>query len=131
MKAIIVTTPKSEMSTAAQEARDRIEEGGGVYFRRFGKEPRGLDPGVRVFYVEDGHVRGFAVVEEVTEVQEGEHVVCETTGRAWPSGIYAVMRADSWRWVRPIRYRGFQGFRYFDDSEVEIVGGWLDPRPEP
>jgi len=26
---------------------------------------------------------------------------------------------------------GFQGFRYFDDSDVEVVGGWLDPKPIP
>ena len=134
--AILVTTPKSQMATAAREARDRIEatkrlEGCGVYFRRFAQEPRGLDPGVRIFYVEDGYVRGFAVVDELSGIDEGEKgLVCETTGKDWSHGVYAIMRADSWKWVKPIRYRGFQGFRYFDDSKVEIVGGWLDPKPE-
>jgi hypothetical protein len=56
------------------------------------------------------------------------------------------MRADSWRWIRPIRLAGFQGFRYAHyryggqdtrewlvlegkDYFMAEVGGWLDPRP--
>ena len=127
-KAIIVTTPKKQMKTAAEEAQNCIDAGGGFYFRRFAQFPLSLHSGTRIFYVEDGYVRGFATVSEVNDSTDGK--VCMTTGRDWAPGIYAVMPADSWQWVRPIPQQGFQGWRYFDDSEVEIVGGWLDPKPE-
>ena len=128
-KAIIVTTPKSQMKTAAAEARMCINAGEGFYFRRFGTLPLSLATGIRIFYVEDGYVRGFATVSEVHD-SSSHSVQCTTTGCDWAPGIYAVMPADTWQWVKPIPYKGFQGFRYFDDSDVEIVGGWLDPKPE-
>jgi hypothetical protein len=120
----------NQAAVAAREARDRVAEGDGVYFRRFAREPRGLEVGTKIYYVEEGHVRGYAVVDEVSEVDEGdEPLVCETTGKEWPPGVYAIMRADSWKWIEPIRHRGFQGFRYFDDRNARVVGGWLDPKP--
>ena len=125
--AIIVTTPRNQMGVAAQEAKECVEAGGGSYFRRFGIKPRKLDPGSRIFYTEDGYVRGFAVVSEVVD---SGGMRCDTTGRNWRPGIYAMMSASSWSWIKPIPYNGFQGWRYFDDSGVEIIGVWTDPRPE-
>jgi hypothetical protein len=40
MRDIIVTTPKSEMKTAEQEAEAVKEAGGGVYFRKLGTKPK-------------------------------------------------------------------------------------------
>lgn len=59
---IIVTTPKTEMVNAAREAENCIKEGGGYYFRRFNQQPCGLMPGEKVFYVEDGHITGYAII---------------------------------------------------------------------
>ena len=123
---IIVTTPKSQMANAAQEAADCIKDGGGQYFRRL---PRftNIQRGDRVYYVEDGYVRGFAVVSRI----EWGHRLCETTGRQWPDGMYAVMDAASWQWIKPIPMRGFQGYHcaQFERGEVAVIGGWKDPRP--
>jgi hypothetical protein len=117
MRDIIVTTPKGEIANAAREAREA---------RRFKKSvPRELAPGSRIFYVEDGYVRGFATVERV----ETSSRLCTTTGREWGEGTYAFMRADSWQWIRPLKMTGFQGYRYDAPPGVEIVGGWLDPKP--
>ncbi len=124
--AILVTTPKNQMGVAAQEARECIASGGGSYFRRFTRRPRKLHEGTRIFYVEDGYVRGFATVSEVLD---SDGMECETTGRVWAPGFYAVMPAHSWTWIEPLSCKGFQGWRYFDDSKVEIVGDWLDPKP--
>ena len=126
-ESILVTTPKNQMDVAAQEARECIASGGGSYFRRFTRKPQKLSEGTRIFYVEDGYVRGFATVSEAFDSDDG--MGCETTGRAWPPGFYAVMPADSWEWIQPLPFKGFQGWRYFDDSKVEIVGDWLDPKP--
>lgn len=133
---IIVTTPKGEMANAAREAEDVRRAGGGMYFRRFPLSQRpSVSVGERVYYVEDGYVRGFAWVHAVEE-QKG--VSCGTTGRQWPPGFYVYMDATTWQWIEPIPMRGFQGFRYVAESgetpgyllPVKIVGGWLDPRPD-
>lgn len=127
---IIVTTPKSQMSNAAQEAADCIANGGGYYFRRFNLPGPDVKKGDNVFYVEDGYVRGFCVVDRVQHNQGMQR--CETTGQMWGPGLYVFMRADSWRWIEPLPMRGFQGFRYanFRITAVQVVGGWKSPRPE-
>jgi len=151
---IIVTTPKDQMASAAREAADCIAAGGGEYFRRFPVScyPTALRAGARVYYVEDGFVRGFAVVSRVQAAYEAQR--CDTTGRRWPSGIYVFMAADSWKWIRPIPMKGFQGFRHYETQTgtepgqlvlypvarmpdfmrlgrgASIIGGWRDPRPE-
>lgn len=146
---IIVTTPKSQMAAAAQEAADCIRNGGGEYFRRFHSTayPRDLHVGDRVYYVEDGYIRGFAVVNRMLHSPQGR--TCDTTGRVWAQGYFVFMDAASWQWITPIPMLGFQGFRYanYDPDErqvieiypiggwrrfapVKVVGGWKDPRPE-
>ena len=134
MSDIIVTTPKNQMANAAREAADCIAAGGGEYFRRFpwSYYPR-IRPGERVYYVEDGYVRGYAVVSRVLHSPTGQ--TCDTTGRRWPAGFYVFMDAATWRWIRPIPMHGFQGFRYAAHTlmaceQVVDVGGWLDRRPE-
>jgi len=142
---IIVTTPKSQIANAAQEAADCIADGGGEYFRRFPiNQSPDINIGERVFYVEDGYIRGYAHASRV--FQTPRCVQCDTTGRWWPPGFYVVMPADSWRWIKPIPMRGFQGFRYarpegtnphqithHTDPNLRAwiidAGNWLDPKP--
>ena len=116
---IIVTTPKREMANAAREAEDCKRDGGGEYFRRFPVE-RAPDvlPGDRVYYVEDGYIRGFAVVKWLHLAKNS--VRCTTTRRRYPPGLYIYMRASSWQWIEPIPMSGFRGFRH---------ARWLDPKP--
>lgn len=125
MKDIIVTTPKDKMELAAQEANECIRAGGGCYFRTFRVRPRELAHGSRVFYVEDGFIRGFATV---SEIQNGS-MICGTSGYDWGEGYHAFMDAKSWKWIKPIPMKGFQGWRYFDGSKVKVVGGWLEDKP--
>jgi len=131
---IIVTTPKSKMKEAVQEAADCIAAGGGEYFRRFPINcyPISLRSRDRVYYVEDGYVRGFALVSNIARRIEG--FPCRATGTLWPPGVFVFMAADSWKWIKPIPMKGFRGFRYadqyFTQIDVDQVGGWLDPKPE-
>jgi len=88
-------------------------------------------PGERVYYVEDGHVRGFAVVGRV---YAANGMRCATTDRIWPAGFYVFMDATTWRWIRPIPMKGFRGFHRggpgWRTLHVVEVGGWLDPKPK-
>lgn len=121
---IIVTTPKSQMQEAANEAADCLRAGSGSYFRRFATRPHGLSKGSRIFYVEDGYVRGFGTVSEVEEGNKR----CETTGKQWGDGVYAIIPADSWKWIKPVSMKGFQGWRYYS-GEAEVIGDWKDSKP--
>jgi hypothetical protein len=124
MKNILVTTPKSESKNAILEANDCLNSGGGYYFRSMAKKPKDLFPGSKVFYVDNEYIRGFAVVEKI----EKNEMICSTTGRSFGTNWNVLMRADSWKWIKPILHKGFQGYRYFD-REVEIVGNWKDKMP--
>lgn len=123
---IIVTTPKNEIEKSKQEAEQIKEDGGGLYFRRFNRLPCLLNIGDRIFYTEDGYVRGFAVVNDIVQKNA---MGCDTTGRQYPKGYYAFMDASTWKWIDPIPYKGFQGFRYFEQS-FNVVGDWEDDAPE-
>ena len=129
---IVVTTPKSEMENAAEEAQRCIQCGGGFYFRRFVRKAKRLEALSKIFYVEDGYIRGFGTV---TAINYHHGMRCQTTNQKWDEGYYALMPAQTWRWVEPIRCKGFQGFKYFkklfpEIKKVKIVGGWKDPKPE-
>lgn len=121
---IIVTTPKTQMEEAKQEAHDCIRNLGGHYFRRFNHKPSDLTIGDKIFYVEDGYIRGFA---SIVKMESGENQ-CETTGKFWAQGWYVFLDSTTWQWIKPIPMKGFQGWRYFKDEYV-IIGGWLDPKP--
>lgn len=126
LRDIIVTTPKKKSHIAAEEARRCIEAGSGFYFRTFRNKPKDLKVGTKIFYVEDGYIRGFGTVSEIIDGQ----MECGTTGHDWGDGYHAVMPADSWKWIKPIRMQGFQGWRYFEAKGIRIIGDWLDKKPE-
>lgn len=126
---IIVTTPKSEMNRAAEEAANCISDGGGFYFRRFNSRPCMIEPGEKVWYVEDGYLRGYCIVSEIKHLIKMQ---CDTTGREWPQGFYVFMDSKTWTWIDPIPYKGFQGYRRAEGlPEYKIVGDWKYPKPTP
>ena len=118
------------MELAAEEARRCIESKSGYYFRTFVKRPKELRVGSRIFYVEDGFIRGFGTVGEI---RDSADMQCNTSGHDWgvwgDGRTHAIMHADSWKWIKPIPMKGFQGWRYFTAKNIKIVGDWLDPKP--
>lgn len=126
MKDIIVTTPKGEMANAAKEAADCLAAGSGFYFRTLGTIPKHFDIGGKVWYVENGYIRGYAFCSHI----ERDGATCATTGRHWLGAVRIIMAADSWKWIKPIPMKGFQGWRYFiAPADMEIAGDWKAPKP--
>lgn len=125
MRNIVVTTPIKESENSRKEADDCIKNGGGYYFRNMSKLPKNIAIGSKVFYSENGYIRGFC---QICDIKPGL-TKCETTGRIWPLGQNIIMDAKTWKWIEPIEQKGFQGFRYFD-GDYKIVGDWLDKKPE-
>lgn len=64
----------------------------------------------------------------MSEIRNG-NMQCGTTGYDWREGTHAVMQADSWKWIKPIPMKGFQGWRYYELSGTKVVGNWLDSKP--
>lgn len=120
---IIVTTPKKYRKVAAEEAELIKERGYGSYIHSLSSVPKHTQAGDKIFYVEDGYVRGFAIIQFIgtdsysldnhTTKFDGPHVVSDAT---------------TWTWIKPIKYKGFQGFRYFNMPYI-VVGNWLAPKP--
>lgn len=128
MADIIVTTPKSEMQRAAEEAASIKKDNGGFYFRRFRSRPCMIEPGNKIWYVEDGYLRGYCVVKEIKHLIKMQ---CDTTGKWWPQGFYAFMDATTWQWIKPIPYKGFQGYRRADSIlNYETIGDWKTLKPQ-
>jgi hypothetical protein len=128
---ILVTTPKKEMENAAKEAAEVVEAGAGTYFRYLGMyKPNNTKEGDRIYYTENGFITGFCIINEF---KRRFNQRCGTTGRNWPNGWYVYMDATTWQWIKPIPYKGFQGWRYFNNElygpKLEIVGDYKIPKP--
>jgi len=127
MKNIIVTTPKSEMQNAAKEAKKCIEDGAGYYFRSVSKMPKDIVIGEsKIYYIEDGYIRGYGVI---IGISNGNGQKCSVGDKTWKGPYFIWMPACTWKWIKPIPMKGFQGFRYFNDKDVKVVGEWKDAKP--
>jgi hypothetical protein len=137
MPDIIVTTPKSRMAEAAREAEEVKAAAGGWYYRDY-RAPRipKVDVGDRVYYIEDGYIRGFAVVARVERIRDRD------TGKVLAARV--MMDARSWSWIKPIpvapwevvrSYMYAGNFKLYSRGvglardRVNEIGGWLDPKP--
>src|SRR5574342_1148795 len=121
MMDIVVTTPKSEIENSAREASECLADGGGYYCRKIPATLAGsreFDAGSKVFYAENGYVRGYGVVQHIWT---GAYLR-ELANGDWRDGFYAAMPAESWTWIEPIPMRGFQGYRRMFTDRVRVVG---------
>ena len=108
---ILVTTPKSEIDNSRREGK-AVEVEGGYWFRTFRFKPK-VVPGDRIYFVENGLIRGYGVIIDVYQAADSE--TCDVTGREWGnSGDWVVCYKD-WHWLKaPVPFKGFQGIRYID-----------------
>jgi hypothetical protein len=108
---IVVTTPKSELENSKQEAKS----GAKYWFRKLPSKPKNTGAGDRIYYVANNEIVGFAYISTITDAN---NMHCSTTGRDWGKGVYAIIDAKSWTPIKPIPYKGFRGFRYYDNEGV-------------
>jgi hypothetical protein len=114
---ILVTTPKSEIEHSINEAK-MVEDDGGYYFRTYRFKPK-VNIGDKMFFTEDGKIRGYGIIFEVSSTS-GE--TCETTGREWKGSW--VVKYNDWHWLKtPIPFKGFQGIRYVDNLP-DLKNNW-------
>jgi hypothetical protein len=108
---ILVTTPKSEIDTSRKEG-ESVERDGGYWFRTFRFRPK-VVPGDKIFFVEDGQIRGYGIIFEVSPLSEAAE--CDFTGRTWGDQGGYIVKYNDWHWLKtPVPWKGFQGLRYID-----------------
>jgi len=109
---ILVTTPKSEIDNSRREG-EAVEAEGGFWFRTFKNRPK-VFPGDKIFFVEDGLIRGYGLIFAIEQIEESE--TCDNTGRLWGRPGYWIVKYNDWHWLsQPVPFKGFQGFRYVDN----------------
>ena len=105
---ILVTTPQSEIDTSRREG-EIVEAEGGYWFRTFRFKPK-VEPNDKIYFVENGLIKGYGIIFDVSQTEEEE---CEVTGRIWRGNW--VVKYNNWHWLKsPIPFKGFQGIRYIE-----------------
>lgn len=107
---ILITTPKHEINTSRKEG-ETVEQEGGYWFRTFKFRPK-VEIGDKIFFTENGLIKGYGIIFDVSQAdEEGEQ--CEVTGRTWKGNW--IVKYHNWHWLpSPIHFKGFQGIRYID-----------------
>lgn len=111
---ILVTTPKSEIQTAKEEAQAVAQDPEAFWFRTLRGRPN-VQVGDRVYYVENGLIRGYGIVFniETGDMWDDAHEC------AW-NGTHLKQR--KWVWLlKAVQYKGFQGFRYVRDDLKKLL----------
>lgn len=116
---IIVTTPKSEIENCKKEAEALANHPDAYYFRMFKNKPN-VNPGDKIFFVENGIITGYGVIFEISQSDTEEH--CEITDRYWGKKGYWMIKYRDWTWLdKIIHYRGFQGYRYIEKLQCSGI----------
>lgn len=118
MKDLVITWPKTrnfeDYMTACTGAWMRHED---INYRI--SKPPSFEFGAhaersgRVYVVYDGFVRGYHELKYV--IYRDDHEVLAVDGGFWPAGWYLV-RDPVWYEIEPVPMRGFQGWRYYEQS---------------
>lgn len=108
---IVVTWPKKRsLESYLSELRTAEAQGKVIHFR-VPSYPT-IPYGGRCYMVHDGFVRGYLIT---LGFSNGTGVIDPITGEIWPFGKY-VVRNPHWNPVDPVPMKGFQGWRYYDET---------------
>lgn len=111
MADIIVTWPSRRKLASYLHELERAKRDGLVINYRISRPPKSKVD--RCYLVHGGQVVGY---NEVIEVMRREaNQVASVEGGWWPPGWYVVRRPEFFP-AGELKYRGFQGWRYFDRS---------------
>ena len=107
---ILVTVPKKEAENIRKEDAWIKEQGSSkvTQFWSMKRLPKSLEKGDRVYFVQDGAVRYY---HDVLDISRSPSQECQVTGRTW-TGPAIILKCPEVTLKTPIPQKGFQGFRY-------------------
>lgn len=107
-KDLFITLPKTIFWSDYEKELDKVKNGEEVMRFKVSYFPRETKIGNRCYVVHNGAIRGWM---EIVGFYDG-NFVCSTTGQHW-NGKF-VERSGLFHNIKPIQYKGFQGWRYFN-----------------
>ena len=114
--AIIVTLPKSIKWKDYEKELNAVKDYSQVMNFKVPSMPKNIGYIKRCYIVYDGYVRGW---QKVVGHLENTEFNCTTTGKGW-SGNF-IQRSGPFHKIVPIPMKGFMGWRYFDENNVQDV----------
>lgn len=106
---IIITIPKKIKWVEYQKELDIVHDGSNTMKFKVPFFPKSTNIGDRCYVVHNGCIRGWM---EITNFME-DSFTCTTTGRKWHGKF--IERSGQFHKIRPIAYKGFQGWRYYEN----------------
>jgi hypothetical protein len=108
MKDIIITIPKNISWEDYKKELDRAEQGEILNFK-VSNFPK-TNKGAKCYICHDGYIKGYMIISGFSENEFN----CTTTGKHWKGKF--IQRTGKFYPINPIQYKGFQGFRYFNNG---------------
>jgi hypothetical protein len=115
MRDIIITLPATIAWADYEKELANVRDNGDILNFKIPSVPKEAKPGARCYLVHKGFIRGWMTI---THIGKRSAFTCQTTGIPFKAGIY-VQRAGMFHPLQtPVPHKGFQGFRYFEPSQV-------------
>ena len=105
---IVITIPKSIKWEDYQKELKTVESGEQTMFFKVPTLPKKANVGDRCYLCHNGLVIGYMNITWMGIMSE---FTCTTTIHVWPKGNY-IGRSGKFTYIKPIPYKGFQGYRY-------------------
>ena len=102
---IIYTTPEELLHKQDKLEGDKDKGSCGIYYWEFSRLPKELTNNGRIYFATKGFIRGYFMVEEILEYGESLAEI-PYNSITWS--------ANSWKDIKPIPTKSFQGFKYAD-----------------
>jgi len=107
---ILITIPSSIDWGEYQKELDIVKDGEQVMNFKVNFLPKNVKEGDRCYLVYKGNIVGWMEIVGLSS----NSFACSTTGKVWTGNF--IQRSGEFHKINPYPYKGFQGFRYFDDS---------------
>lgn len=112
--ALLITIPKSTKWEEYQKELDAVKSEEMEMNFKVSSLPKGVNVGDRCYLVYNGFIVGWMKISFLGE----KEFDCTTTGKKW-KGNFVSRTGEFHELKKKIPYKGFQGYRYFDYSNID------------
>jgi hypothetical protein len=105
-KDIVITIPKNIKWDDYTKELDKAKKGEILNFKvsNYPKTAKGC----KCYICHDGYIKGYMIICGLEE----KEFTCTTTGKIWKGKF--IQRTGDFFPIKPVEYKGFQGFRYYN-----------------
>lgn len=112
MKAILITLPSNIEWSEYQKELDAVADGSQELNFKVATLPKDVGVGDRCYLVHRNYIVGWMTISYIG----CKSFLCTTTEKGWVGKF--ISRTGPFHPIKPVLYRGFQGFRYIDTEDL-------------